>query len=108
MSDLDCLTCGACCCNPDENRAEGVRFWVPVRPDDRIWKRSKVVQRLVVEDEDGAPHLRLDDGQRCAALRGSLGKRVWCTIYEDRPRACRRVEAGSERCLQYRAERGIA
>ena len=106
--ELDCQRCGACCCNPDENRMEEMKGWVPVRPDDRLWKRPRLVQRYVLRGGEGAAHLRLDDRQRCTALRGKLGARVWCAIYEDRPRACRSVEAGSARCLQYRRERGIA
>lgn len=101
------MRCGACCCNPDENRREGFFYWVEIEPRDAILRRPKLVARLVVRDEAGVAHLRLDDQGRCAALRGSLENAVHCSIYEDRPRACRRVEAGSERCLQYRAERGI-
>ena len=105
MSVPDCLTCGACCTNPQENRDEGFRDWVEIEPGEVILKR-KVAQKLVVRNADGVPHLRLD-GDRCAALRGKLGQRVLCSVYEIRPRACRRVEAGSERCHQYRRERNI-
>ena len=48
------------------------------------------------------------DGDECAALVGKLGQRVHCTIYDYRPRGCRRVEAGSDRCLIARRERGIS
>lgn len=104
----DCLRCGACCCNPDENRAEGFAYWVEVPEGTRLLSKRRLVQRYVVHDSDGVAHLRLDDQGRCTALRGRLGQAVHCTIYEDRPRGCRQVEAGSERCLQYRAERGVA
>jgi uncharacterized protein len=102
---FDCRTCGACCTNPDENRREGSREWVEVAPDDAILRR-RAAARLVVYNEAGLPHLRLD-GDRCAALRGKLGQRVSCAVYEHRPRACRRVEPGTPRCLQYRRERGV-
>jgi Fe-S-cluster containining protein len=102
---LDCRTCGACCTSPDENRREGTDEWVEVAPDDVLLRR-RAAARLVVHNADGVPHLRLHD-HRCAALRGVLGRRVACSIYEIRPRACRRVEAGSPRCLQYRRERGV-
>jgi uncharacterized protein len=101
----DCLTCGACCTNPAENRQEGFRDWVEIEPRDVILRR-RAAQRLVVYNQAGVPHLRLD-GDRCAALRGKLGQRVFCAIYEIRPRACRRVEPGSDRCRQYRGEREI-
>jgi Fe-S-cluster containining protein len=101
----DCLTCGACCTNPEENRREGFRDWVELDPRDVILGR-RVAQKLVVYNQAGEPHLRLD-GDRCAALRGKLGQRVFCSVYEIRPRACRRVEAGSDRCHQYRRERNL-
>jgi hypothetical protein len=107
VTQEDCTGCGACCCNPNENRAEGFSYWVEIEARDRVLTRPKLAARLIVHDDEGRPHLRLDDHDRCVALRGRLGERVWCSIYEDRPRACQRVEAGSARCLQYRAERGI-
>lgn len=103
---LDCLACGACCTNPDENRREGVHEWVELGPRDVILRRRRG-ERLVVRDAAGVPHLRLDPSGRCVALRGRIGQRVSCSIYEIRPRACRRVEPGSDRCLQYRRERGL-
>jgi Fe-S-cluster containining protein len=102
---LDCRACGACCTNPDENRREGSREWVEVEPGDRLLRR-RAAARLVVYNQAGVPHLRLA-GDRCAALRGTLGRRVSCAIYDFRPRACRRLDPGTPRCLQYRRERGI-
>lgn len=105
---FDCRTCGACCCNPDENRGEGYRYYVFI--DDA---RSKLLTRIdwrkryVIEDERGAPHVRLDASGRCAALQGKLGRSVTCAIYPHRPSGCRSVEAGSEECLRARRERGI-
>lgn len=103
---LDCQSCGACCTNPDENRAEGFPYYVEITPRDGVLRKPDLVKRYVVRDPDGVPHMRLDQ-QRCAALQGKLGQRVHCAIYADRPRGCRLVEAGSPRCLQYRAERGL-
>jgi Fe-S-cluster containining protein len=102
---LDCRTCGACCTNPDENRREGTVDWVEVAPDELILRR-RAAHRLVVYNAAGGAHLRLD-GHRCAALRGALGQRVSCSVYPLRPRACRRLDPGTPRCLQYRRERGI-
>jgi uncharacterized protein len=102
----DCQSCGACCTNPDENRREEFDDWVEIDSRDVLLRR-RASQRLIVYNEDGVPHLRLDGSGRCAALRGPIGRRVFCAIYEIRPRACRRMEAGSDRCLQYRRERGL-
>ncbi|WP_146210042.1 YkgJ family cysteine cluster protein [Vitiosangium sp. GDMCC 1.1324] len=108
MPSLDCMRCGACCCNPDENRAEGFPYYVEVEdPRSRLLSREDLKKRYVVLDPEGMPHLRLDPSGRCAALRGKLGGNVSCAIYADRPRGCRKVEAGSPRCLQARRERGI-
>ena len=104
---LDCTTCGACCCNPDENRREGYSFYVEVGAREPLLAKPNIVKRHVVRDDGGVPHLRLDPSGRCSALRGRLGGRVHCAIYPLRPRGCRLVEAGSVRCLQSRRERGI-
>lgn len=105
--DYDCRSCGACCANPDENRAEGVVDWVEVGPREALLADVRSAERLVVTNEDGEQHLRLDPSGRCLALRGRIGRHVTCTIYALRPRGCRLIEPGDERCLQYRRERGI-
>jgi Fe-S-cluster containining protein len=103
------MRCGACCCNPDENRAEGFPYYVEVEdPRSRLLSREELRKRYVVYDGEGVPHLRLDPSGRCAALRGPLGQSVSCALYADRPRGCRLVEPGSPRCLQARQERGIS
>jgi len=105
----DCTRCGACCVNPRENRDAGFHDWVEVRADDALARpRARAKWRkLLVVNERGELHLALDASQRCAALRGALGVRVRCAVYAERPRACRRVEPGSDRCLQYRTEHGF-
>ena len=104
---FDCVTCGACCYNPDENREIDYVDYVEIAPTDRIMRKPELVRRLVVLDADFLPHMRLDHHQRCAALTGSLGKKVGCSVYHDRPGVCREFKAGSKRCKQYRRERGI-
>jgi len=106
MSEYDCQTCGACCTNVAENA--GSPFYVEIAPSDAILQRKDLVTKLVVLDDDGVPHLRLDETGRCLALAGKLGRSVRCTIYHHRPSPCRRVEAGSPLCLRYRAEKGMS
>ncbi len=103
---FDCLTCGACCKNPDENVAEGYLWYLEVKGTDLL-KKPDLKKKFVVYDESGVPHLRLDPSGRCAALVGKLGDRVRCTIYQLRPKGCRMLEAGEPRCIQARKERGI-
>ena len=103
----DCQSCGACCVNPDENRAEGFVWYVEVPAGEKLLKRGDLLKRYCRTDQQGIVHLRLEPSHRCVALRGKLGERVHCAIYDVRPRGCRLVEAGSARCEQLRRERGI-
>jgi Fe-S-cluster containining protein len=106
---FDCRSCGACCCNPEENRAEGFLDYVEVEPGARLWRRLRILDRYTVANARGERHLKLvGDEQRCAALEGAIGRHVKCAVYDDRPRGCRRVEPGDARCLKARAERGIS
>lgn len=102
----DCISCGACCVNPDENRAEGYPWYLEVR-ETKLLSKPDLAKRFVVYDPNGVPHLRLDPSGRCAALVGKLGRRAVCTIYELRPKGCRLLQPGDPRCLQARKERAI-
>jgi uncharacterized protein len=104
---LDCQACGACCKNPTDNVREGYGAYVEIAPGDAILKRRDLVKKLVVLDDEGTPHLRLDASGRCLALRGALGRSVRCAIYHHRPTPCRRVEPGSDLCLSYREDHGL-
>ena len=106
-AELDCRACGACCVNPDENRAEGVVDWVEVADGEPLLGDARLAARHVVTNSAGEQHLRLDPDGRCLALRGRMGRHVTCTVYALRPRGCRLIEPGDARCLQYRRERGI-
>ena len=105
---LDCLRCGACCTNPAENTREGFVDYVELRDGEPLLRRAGLLKKYVVTNGDGDRHLRLDASGRCLALLGALGKSVRCAIYAQRPRGCRRVQAGDAECLQVRADRGIA
>lgn len=106
--EYDCVACGACCCNPEENRELEYIDYVEIDPRrDKIMRNPELVRRLVVLDDDLVPHMRLDHHHRCAALSGRIGVKVGCTIYHDRPASCRSFKAGSARCKQYRRERGV-
>jgi uncharacterized protein len=106
MSVPECQTCGACCTNPDENRSEGFVYYVELPKKSRLLENDTLRKRFVHIDDKGA-HMRLDPSGRCSALKGQLGVKVGCQVYDDRPRGCRLVEAGSARCFQARRERGL-
>ena len=108
MKKYDCQTCGACCCNSDQNKIEQFIDYVEVLPRDALRKQPALMKKLTVLNSAGEHHLMLRGReQRCVALVGKLGVEVTCSIYELRPKACRTVEAGSEECKERRAERGI-
>lgn len=91
----ECTTCGLCCFLPlivPVTRAESERLtgYCDILLDD--CEEDIVVDRVLPRNDDG----------RCRNLEGTLGKRIGCVIYEDRPQVCRDFEAGSDRCHEYR------
>jgi Fe-S-cluster containining protein len=105
---FDCLSCGACCCNTDENRAEKFVDYVEVPARSALARHPRLLRKLTVLNDKGERHMKLRGAQqRCVALEGRLGVRVSCTIYELRPGACRTVQPGSRECRRDRRERGI-
>lgn len=104
---LDCQHCGACCCNAAQNQREGHKDYVPIERGAAILSRSDLVRKLVVLNQEGSPHLRMTTDGRCLALLGAIGRKVSCSIYHHRPRACRTVQPGDGDCLRARTERGL-
>lgn len=97
----DCLTCGACCQS---------LLCVGVRPSDNV--DTDMYWDITVETDEGRivvdRYLRRDEGSlACAALGGTIGERVACTIYETRPKMCHHFDAGSDRCHAIRRAFGI-
>ncbi|MEM6289898.1 MAG: YkgJ family cysteine cluster protein [Myxococcota bacterium] len=104
---FDCVACGACCFNTRDNIEQGYVDYVEIDDSKSKLLRDKSLRRkFVVEDAQGRPHLRLLQ-DRCAALKGALGKTVRCAVYAHRPKPCRRVQPGDRDCLRSRAERGL-
>lgn len=97
----DCLTCGACCQS---------LLCVGVRPSDTV--DNEICWDITTETESGEMvvdrYLRRNgDTLACAALSGTIGERVGCTIYETRPVMCHHFDAGSDRCHAIRRAFGI-
>src|SRR5205085_1499056 len=99
--DLDCRRCGACC-------AAELRlpFYVGVTPIDVARLSPRWRERNLAR---GSILTKLDGNGRCVcvALRGTVGRRASCSIYERRPEACRALSAGSEECLKARRQAGL-
>lgn len=92
----DCLTCGECC--------RGEDGWVPVDGTDEPHVRAspELAENLVLLRHGALVRrsLRMIKG-RCFALSEiDADGRVACTIYPDRPSACRALEVGSPECLE--------
>jgi hypothetical protein len=95
-----CLSCGACCASyrvsfywAEADDAPGGTVPVPLT-------------------EAFTPHLRVMRGTwartpRCIALSGTVGQRVSCTIYDQRPSPCRAVMPGDPYCQRARARHGL-
>ena len=103
---FDCVSCGACCAYFSENVYD---------EDDKligrgIWVSTDDVSRLpdnLVYTINGDSWLlkknRPKNGHyECKSLRGTIGKKVKCSIYDRRPFTCRVFEPGSEKCLKVR------
>jgi Fe-S-cluster containining protein len=51
----------------------------------------------------------LRNGDRCAALHGGVSNQPFvCSIYDDRPKACRDFENGGAHCLTARRRVGLS
>jgi hypothetical protein len=100
---VDCATCGACCREAYHSVTVSVR-------DPVVWKQPDLVER------NGHRFEIRRDGERCAALedlrgggpRRPDGRVFTCTIYEDRPQACRDFAAGGRHCLDARRRVGLS
>ena len=67
-----------------------------------VWRQPAMVVRR------GPRFNLLRAGERCAALEQGGPGQYRCTIYEDRPQACREVMPGDRRCLSARRRVGLS
>ena len=91
--EYDCQRCGACCSH---------KWSWPVLRRDRS-DAAAIPAAMMREDYP----LMKTTGGRCIALTGSVGVMTGCSIYADRPSACRSFKAGSPLCLEARKAKGI-
>jgi len=85
---FDCQSCGACC---------AYKWSWPILRRDRS-DAAGIPSQMVRAD---LPLMRTE-GSRCVALEGVVGQRVGCSIYGERPTACRNFQPGSALCLEAR------
>jgi Fe-S-cluster containining protein len=91
--EYDCQSCGACCSH---------KWSWPILRRDRS-DAAGIPEEMVRRDYP----LMKTSNNRCTALTGSVGLSVGCSIYADRPAACRAFVAGSALCLEARKGRGM-
>ena len=97
---IDCQTCGACCAS---YRVEFAIY--------ELDELGGTVPAALTEPVNGNRCRMRGTGHtpiRCDALVGEVGARVGCTIYAQRPRPCRELQAGSYACHKARARHGLA
>jgi len=100
--DHPCLTCGACCSTWE------VQF-------DAAEVTTALTPHVVPAATDRHRRMRgtETDCPRCVGLSGTVGGRVRCTLYADRPSPCRDVLASLEHgardptCDEARARHGL-
>jgi Fe-S-cluster containining protein len=103
----DCRGCGACCISDDDDdvyvdlTADDVRRFSPA-----FRRRAVVDKRASTEDPWMSLRTKHDESGNCVcvALRGTIGSRVSCGIYERRPDGCRTFKPGSAACRQARRD----
>jgi hypothetical protein len=91
---LDCRACAACCREGFDSVTVGMREAV-------VWRQPAMVVR------SGPRFALLRANERCAALEQTAPAQYGCSIYPDRPQACREVMPGDRRCLVARRRVGL-
>jgi Fe-S-cluster containining protein len=111
-SEIDCRKCGACCspqtwgCSMSEQKDGYVQlldFDLEVMSEEYVRKHVKKSRKHGLQLACKKNH----NGCVCVALRGTVGKRVSCSIYERRPHACRIFEKGGPACLETLRQIGV-
>ena len=104
-STYDCQQCGAC-----RIGSSGEEAYVYLS---RVEAKRARRRGLPVFEDSGCGFLgtRLHDGSGgasiCVAFGGAVGGACACTIYPERPKECRRFEAGSRGCRNARRAAGL-
>jgi Fe-S-cluster containining protein len=104
----DCQSCGACCVHLGPYDGVG---YVPLGRHEAAEMRAHGLR--VVEAALGqkclavAPHDGAWGYSACVAFDGELGGRCGCSVYEDRPAACREFISGGELCREARERAGL-
>lgn len=115
MSDAsiyDCQQCGACCAAVPPAAHAYVRLFeidltrlrgmdVPIYREEQHWTdwTDEVLQLGIKLNHQGK--------RVCVGFEGDVGGACGCGMYEQRPEACRKFEAGSVLCKEARQAAGL-
>lgn len=96
-SDNPCLTCGACCMSYRVSFywADAAARGLP----DSLTEQLDPFHACMAGTNAARP--------RCVALHGEPGGTVSCSVYEQRPHACREVQVGDDKCERARQRHGL-
>lgn len=108
MDDHPCLSCGACCAFFRVafywiEAEAGSEYSVPINLTEDLDARQRCMKGT------NSKH-----SPKCIALKGKIGQKASCSIYENRPTPCRRFTASYEngvrepRCDEARAKHGLS
>lgn len=105
IEENPCTSCGSCCTAPVHDR-NGVNLigWVTAAERARLPADAVVMASPFPGMPDAAALAATDT--RCVKLAGVVGMSCTCTIYDARPKICRDLEVGDERCTRARARLG--
>lgn len=94
---MNCLTCGACC-----------SIWsIDVTSEDNVPEQLYHTVKFFKNLNIVKQQMKLREDKSCFALEGKVGEKVNCTIYESRPKVCKKFEIGSKECLLAREKFNI-
>ncbi len=112
-NEYDCQSCGACCSHFfDEHLSDlelpgicGKGLLIANKDVSRIPAKLVVIDIVRLHDtkvtlqESWLRGRRVTGRWQCRALKGTIGEKCSCSIYDVRPKLCREFEPGSQGCL---------
>jgi hypothetical protein len=106
VTDAQCTNCGACC-GPYEQQAG----WPNITRADVARLTDYEFEHYVTTENTYFPAIETKMTKAhvvvCRFLKGEVGKKVSCSIYDRRPDACRDFKAGIKTCREFRREKRI-
>ena len=86
---FNCQKCGACCLSKTDNK------WIEVSEED-----AKNIDPSLLQEGDIEKYaMKQTDQGICAALKGNVKLFCWCSIYENRPLICRKIQPKDNVCM---------